>query len=87
VEYLAAMIAILASGAPAAEHVCAALMFTIVAFTVAEVPLVSYLFVRTKTLAVVHRLNDWMTWRRNAITAVVVAACGAFLVVTGLGKI
>jgi Sap, sulfolipid-1-addressing protein len=86
VEYLAAMIAILASGAPAAEQVCAALMFTIVAFTVAEVPLVSYLFAPTKTLAVVHRLNDWMTGRRNAITAVVVAAHGALLVVTGLGK-
>jgi hypothetical protein len=60
-------------------------MFTIVTFTVAEVPLVSYLFAPTKTLAVVHRLNDWMTGRRNAITAVV-AACGALLVVTGLGK-
>jgi hypothetical protein len=40
----------------------------------------------TKTLAVVHRLNDWMTGRHNAITAVVVAACGALLVVTGVGK-
>jgi hypothetical protein len=40
----------------------------------------------TKTLAVVRRLNDWMTGRHNAITAVVVTACGVLLVVTGMGK-
>ena len=59
VEYLAAMIAILASRAPAAEQVGAALMFTLVAFTVAEVPLVSYLATPAKTLAVLHRLNGF----------------------------
>ena len=60
VEYLAAMIAILASGAPAAEQVGTALMFTLVAFTVAEIPLVCYLATPTKTMAVVQRLNGWM---------------------------
>ena len=87
VEYLAAMIAILASGAPAAEQVGAALMFTIVAFTVAEVPLVSYLATPAKTLAVVQRLNDWMNERRHAIPAVVVGACGVLLVATAIGKV
>ena len=87
VEYLAAMIAILASGAPAAEQVGAALMFTLVAFTVAEVPLVSYLATPTKTLAVVQRLNDWMNERRHIIPAVVVGACGLLLVATAIGKV
>jgi hypothetical protein len=87
VEYLAAMIAILASGAPAAEQVGAALMFTLVAFTVAEVPLVSYLATPTKTLAVVQRLNDWMNERRHTIPAVVVGACGLLLVATAIGKV
>ena len=87
VEYLAAMIAILSSGAPAAEQLGAALLFTIVAFTVAEVPLVSYLVAPARTMAVVQRLNDWMTGRRHAITAVVAAVCGALLMVTGVGKI
>jgi Sap, sulfolipid-1-addressing protein len=87
VEYLAAMIAILASGAPAAEQVGAALMFTIVAFTVAEVPLVSYLATPAKTLAVVQRLNDWMNERRHVLPAVVVGACGVLLVVTGIAKV
>ena len=87
VEYLAAMIAILASGAPAAEQVGAALMFTIVAFTVAQVPLVSYLATPTKTLAVLHRLNDWMNERRHTIPAVVLGACGVLLVATAIGKV
>lgn len=87
VEYLAAMIAILASGAPAAEQVGAALMFTIVAFTVAEVPLVSYLLSPAKTMAVVGRLNDWMNERHHVNPAVVVTACGFLLVVTGIGKV
>ena len=87
VEYLAAMIAILASGAPAAEQVGAALMFTLVAFTVAEVPLISYLATPAKTLAVLHRLNDWMNERCHAIPAVVVGACGVLLVATAFGKV
>jgi hypothetical protein len=87
VECLAAMIAILASGAPAAEQIGASLMFTLVAFTVAEVPLVSYLAAPTKTLAVVKRLNDWMNERRHAIPAVAVGACGLLLVATAIGKV
>jgi Sap, sulfolipid-1-addressing protein len=87
VEYLAAMIAILATGATAAEQVGAALMFTLIAFTVAEVPLVSYLAAPTKTLAVLHRLNGWISARRQAIPLAVVGACGLLLVATAVGKV
>jgi hypothetical protein len=57
----AAIIAILASGATGAAQVGAALIFTLVAFTVVEVPLISYLATPEKTLAVVQRLNDWIS--------------------------
>jgi Sap, sulfolipid-1-addressing protein len=87
VEYLAAIIAILASGATAAGQVGAALIFTLVAFTVVEVPLITYLATPAKTLAVVQRLNDWISARRWAIPAVVVGALGVLLVVTGMGKV
>ena len=87
VEYLAAIIAILASGATAASQVGAALMFTLVAFTVVEVPLVSYLATPAKTLAVVQRLNSWISARRQALSAVVVAAFAVVLVVTGMGNV
>ena len=86
VEYLAAMIAILASGATATEQFAAALMFTLMAFTVVEIPLVTYLASPDKTLAVVQRLNDWISARRHAMP-VILGAVGLLLVVTGMGKI
>jgi Sap, sulfolipid-1-addressing protein len=86
VEYLAAITAILASGAATAAQIGAALIFTLVAFTVVEVPLISYLATPAKTLAVVQRLNDWISAHRPAIPAVVVATLAVLLVVTGMGK-
>jgi Sap, sulfolipid-1-addressing protein len=86
VEYLTAIIAILASRAAATAQVSAALMFTLVAFTIVEIPLISYLATPAKTLAVVLRLHDWISARRQAILAVVVGAVGFLLAVTGMGK-
>ena len=86
VEYLTAIVAILASRAPAAEQVSAALMFTLVAFTVVEIPLISYLATPAKTLGVVVRLHDWINTRRQAILAVVIGTVGVLLAVTGMGN-
>ena len=87
VEYLAAMVAILASGATVAEQLGAAVMFTVVALTVVEVPLVTYLATPAKTLAVVQRLNLWISERRQAIPALVVGAIGVLFMVSGMGKV
>ena len=84
VEYLAAIIAILASQTAPAGQVIAALMFTLVAFTGAEIPLISYLAMPAKTLAVVLRLHDWISARRQAILAVAAGAFGALLVFSGM---
>jgi hypothetical protein len=86
VEYLAAIIAILASGTAATAQVSAAVMFTVVAFTVAEIPLMSYLAMPKKTVAVVLRLHDWIRARRQAILAIFVCTFGALLVVSGIGN-
>ena len=87
VEYLAAMSVILTSRATAAAQVSAALSFTVVAFTVVEIPLLGYLATPAKTLALVRRLNDWMSARRHGLAAVAVGACGVLLVVTGMGRV
>ena len=87
VEYIAAIIAIMASEPTAAAQVGAALMFTVVAFTVVEVPLITYLTSPAQTLAVVRRLNDWISARRQAIPAIVIGAIGFLLLVSGLGKV
>jgi Sap, sulfolipid-1-addressing protein len=87
VEYLAAIIAILASRAAPAAQVSVALMFTFVAFTVAEIPLISYLVTPAKTLTVVSRLQDWIRARRHAILAVVAGAAGVLLMVAGIRNV
>ena len=87
VEYLAALITILASTATTSAQVGAALMFTLVAFTVVEVPLISYLTTPAKTLSIVQRLNEWTSAHRQAIPAVVVGAVGVLLMVTGMGNV
>jgi Sap, sulfolipid-1-addressing protein len=87
VEYMAAIIAIAASEPTTAGQLGAALMFTIVAFTVVEVPLLTYLTSPAHTLAIVRRLNDWISARRQAIPAVLIGAIGSLLLVSGLGRI
>jgi hypothetical protein len=87
VEYLAVLVTILASSATTAVQLGAALTFTVVAFTVVEVPLISYLASPTKTLAVVQRVHEWISARRNSLPAVVIGCVGALLVVTGIGKV
>ena len=61
-------------------------MFTVVAFSVVEVPLITYLTAPAQTLAVV-RMNEWISERRQAIPAVVFGAVGALLLISGMGKV
>ena len=87
VEYLGAMVAILASGAAAGAQVSAALMFTVVAFAIVEIPLISYLATPARTQAVLLRLHEWIRARRQPILTVVVGACGLLLVVAAMGDV
>ncbi len=87
VEYMAAILAIMASEPAAPAQLGAALFFTVVAFTVVEVPLITYLAAPAQTLAVVQRLNAWISARRHAIPAVVVAVLGVSLLANGLGRV
>lgn len=87
VPYLAALVAILASGAAIGTQVSAAVIFTVVAFAVVEIPLVSYLATPAKTHAVMLQLHDWVRARRRRILAVVVAVVGVMLVATGMSSV
>jgi hypothetical protein len=87
VEYLAMLITILASRATVGAQVGAALMFTLMAFTVVEVPLIGYLTTPAKTLVVVRGLNEWIHTRRHVVPSVLIGTVGALLMVTGMGKV
>ncbi|MBV9352769.1 MAG: GAP family protein [Mycobacterium sp.] len=86
IECGAAMIAIIASGAAAGTQVSAALLFTLVAFAIVEVPLVSCLVAPAKTQVVVMRLHDWLRAHRRPISLLVLGMVGVFMLVSGVGK-
>ena len=87
VEYLAAIVAIMGSEPSTPAQLGSAIMFTLIAFTVVEVPLVTYLTAPARTLAVVRRISEWLTERRQAIPGVIAGALGFLLLVSGVGKV
>jgi hypothetical protein len=87
VEFWGAMMVILASGAAAGTQVGAALMFTLVAFTITEIPLVSCLVSPAKTLAIVMQLQDWLRAHRRPILVFVLGLVGVWMVVKSVGRV
>jgi hypothetical protein len=87
VEYFGAIAVILASGAAVGPQVSAALVFAVVAFVIAEIPLVSYLASPAKTQAVVLKLRDWLRAHRRPILASVLGVFGVLMLVYGVGGV
>lgn len=87
VEFWGAMMVILASGAAAGTQVSAALVFTLVAFAVAEIPLITYLVSPAKTQAVVLQLHGWLRAHRRPIFVFVLGVVGVWMVVNGVGNV
>lgn len=84
VDYLAVLALIAASGAAPAVQVGALLVFSVVAFAVVEIPLISYLAAPQRTRETVAALQNWIRARgRRAVTALLVAV-GCVLLAAGL---
>lgn len=83
-EFWGAMLVILASGAAVATQVTAALVFTLVAYTITEIPLIAYVVSPAKTQAVVMGMHDWLCARRRTIFAVLLGVFGAMILAKGL---
>lgn len=86
-RYLAALTAILASGAATGAQISAAAMYTLVTLAFAEIPLASLLAAPARTHSVMLQLHTWIYARRRAIVAVVVAGVGVVLTTTGVGHL
>lgn len=82
-NFLGAIAAILASGAAPAAQVQAVLTFLLVAFTLVEIPLVSFLLVPRKTRKFMARLQQWLQTRTRREAAFLLAVAGFFML--GLG--
>jgi len=86
-NYLGAMAAILASGGGPLAQAHALLLFNVVAFTLVEMPLVSYLVAPQKTRAFMANLQEWLRTRDHWEFALLLAAGGCFLVVLGVSTL
>jgi hypothetical protein len=84
-EFWGAMLVILASGAAAGTQVAAALVFTLVAYTITEIPLVTYLVSPAKTQAVVMGMHGWLCAHRKPIFASALGVIGALMIAKGVG--
>jgi Sap, sulfolipid-1-addressing protein len=82
-EYLVALVAILASGGEIGRQISAAVMFNVIMLAICETTLVSYLAVPTKTQAIIGLLNGWVGTRRRRIISLIVGVAGVCLVVAG----
>ncbi|UMB67550.1 GAP family protein [Mycobacterium paraterrae] len=85
-EFWGAMLAILASGVPAATQVAAALVFTLVAYTITEIPLVAHVISPARTEYVVMGMHAWLFARRRTIFGLLLGALGAMMVAKGVGQ-
>ena len=83
-NYMAALAVILASGAPPVAQVQALVLFNVMAFTLAEIPLVSYLVAPQRTRAVMSSVHAWLQSRRRREVAALIAASGCFMLTLGV---
>ena len=85
--YLAAIAAGLRAGGGTAERVAALLLFIVVAFAVAEIPLVSFAVAPEQTRACLDRLNAWASAHRRLVVTALASIVGVYLLVAGISRL
>jgi hypothetical protein len=85
--YLAAIAAILGSGAGVTTSVLALVVFNVIAFALTEVFLISFLRAPEATRESVRRLYVWTHDHHRLAVAVLAALIGVYLISVGIGKL
>jgi Sap, sulfolipid-1-addressing protein len=85
VEFWGAVLAILASGAAAGTQVSAVVVFMLVGYVIAEVPLICYLAAPAKTRATVTQLHGWLRANARAVFLGFLSVFGVIMIAGGLG--
>lgn len=83
-NYLAALAIILASEASPLAQVQALILFNMMAFALAEIPLVSYLVAPQKTRAVMTSFHEWIQAHRRREVAGIIALIGCVMLTLGV---
>ena len=82
--YLVAIGAILASGAAVESQILGLLVYNLVAFAVAEIPIVSFSVAPEATRARLEQLHVWTKAHYRLVVGTLAAAVGILFIVTGL---
>ena len=85
--YLAAIAAILKSGGSAGAQAGALIVFNLIAFGLAEIPMVSFLAAPEATRTRVDQLYDWMNTHHRQVMTALAAVVGVYLVIVGISKL
>ena len=85
--YLAALAAVLTAGSAPAEQVAALLVFNVIGFAAALLPLIGFRVAPTATRRRVDQVHAWVKANHRLLTGAVAGLVGGFFVVTGLAHL
>jgi len=85
--YLAAIAAILKSGSSAGTQVAALVVFNVIAFAQAEIPIVSFAIAPEATRRRIEQLYAWVSDHQRTVVTVLAGVVGIYLVIVGISKL
>jgi len=85
--YLAAIAAILKSGSSAGVQIVALVVFNVIAFAQAEVPIVSFVVAPDATRSRIDTLYRWVSSHQRVVVTVLAGVVGVYLLIVGISKI
>ncbi len=85
--YLAAMAAALTSGAVVTEQMAAMVVFNLVGFLAAIIPIISFWVAPAATRSGVERIYEWMGIHHRLVVAVIAGAVGLYFLATGISHL
>lgn len=85
--YLAAMAAALTSGAAVTEQMAAMVVFNLVGFLAAIIPIISFWVAPAATRHGVERIYEWMGIHHRLVVAVIAGAVGVYFLATGISHL
>ena len=85
--YLAAIAAILKSGTGTGGQIAALLVFNVIAFAAAGIPMISFLMAPDATRARVDQLYAWVSNNQRAVITALTTIVGVYLILIGISKL
>jgi len=85
--YLAAIAAILKSGSSAGGQIAALVVFNVIAFAQAEVPIVSFLIAPDTTRSRIAKISTWVSSHQRMVITTLAGVVGIYLVIVGISKL